>query len=650
MANVTYQVYAGGRWLPNVTNLSDYAGIYGTPIQGVYANLDKGSIQYRTHTQNGDWLPWVSDRSDYAGILGKNVDGIQMKISGLSGYNVKYRAYVGGRWLPWVIGESDYAGIYGQSIEAIQVEIVSDSSSGSGNGYVNVTYQVYAGGKWLPNVTNLSDYAGILGSAIQGVYANLDKGSIQYRTHTQGGEWLPWVSDRSDYAGILGKNVDGIQMKISGLSGYNVKYRAYVGGRWLPWVVGLEDYAGIFGQPIEGIQVEIVSGNSSGSGDGDPVLPPVTGARKVFIDPGHGGSDPGAIGNGLNEKDVVLSISKKVGNILTKNGISVAYSRTSDTYVSLEGRAQQANSLGSSLFVSIHANSFAGAANGTECYTYPSADAKNKELSRNVSRAIANKFGIPNRGHKEEDFAVLRLTNMPAILVETAFISNASDANLLRNRQDDFATAIANEIIKYFGGSSTTPRTMNLGLGNKLGFDPYTLQANVNISHSETILKSDNLEISLSAELIQDEPSLPISTENAKKIANMDNPQEIFEGATGILLDMLPSAVTKELKIMFNGIEKIELSSGKVSFNIFTQELKIQGVEVATIIRPFDKVRVKESISVDYTFDLTKLIYGSLGLALFVLVATLLTPWPGDEAVAVIAFLGNVFNKLLTSN
>lgn len=315
----------------------------------------------------------------------------------------------------------------------------------------NVTYQVYAGGRWLPNVINLSDYAGIYGTPIQGVYANLDKGSIQYRTHTQGGAWLPWVSDRSDYAGILDKNIDGIQMKISGLSGYDVKYRAYVGGRWLPGVVGLEDYAGIYGQSIEAIQVEIVSDSSSGSGEGDPILPPVTGTRNVFIDPGHGGSDPGAIGNGLNEKDVVLSISKKVGNILTQNGISVAYSRTSDKDVSLEGRAQQANSLGSSLFVSIHANSFAGAANGTECYTYPNTDAKNKELSKNVSQAIASRLRIPNRGHKEEDFAVLRLTNMPAILVETAFISNSSDTNLLRNRQDDFAAAIANEIIKYFG-------------------------------------------------------------------------------------------------------------------------------------------------------------------------------------------------------
>lgn len=123
--NVTYQVYTGGRWLPNVTNLTDYAGIYGSPIQGVYASLSSGSIQYRTHTQGGSWLPWVTNRTDYAGILGSNVDGLQMNLVNLSGYSVKYRAYVGGSWLPWVTGTSDYAGIYGQPIEAIQVEIVS---------------------------------------------------------------------------------------------------------------------------------------------------------------------------------------------------------------------------------------------------------------------------------------------------------------------------------------------------------------------------------------------------------------------------------------------------------------------------------------------------------------------------------------------
>lgn len=136
--DVTYQVYTGGRWLPNVTNLNDYAGIYGQPIQGVYANLSRGSIQYRTHTQGGDWLSWVTDRTDYAGILGRNVDGLQMKLVDLLGYNVNYRAYVGGRWLPWVTGTADYAGIYGQSIEGIQVQIIS-SGSGSRN---TVTIQI----------------------------------------------------------------------------------------------------------------------------------------------------------------------------------------------------------------------------------------------------------------------------------------------------------------------------------------------------------------------------------------------------------------------------------------------------------------------------------------------------------------------------
>ncbi|MEG2230346.1 MAG: N-acetylmuramoyl-L-alanine amidase [Bacilli bacterium] len=265
---------------------------------------------------------------------------------------------------------------------------------------INVTYQVYTGDRWLPNVTNLTDYAGIYGQAIQGVYASLSRGSIQYRTHTQGGDWLPWVTDRTDYAGSLGKNVDGLQMQLVDLSGYNVRYRAYVGGRWLPWVTGATDYAGIFGQPIEGIQVEIVSG-SSGGGGGE-ILPPVPGGRKVFIDPGHGGNDPGAIGNGMNEKDIVLEISKKVGNILTQKGVTVEYSRTNDTYVSLDGRAQMANNWGASLFVSIHSNSFGdSSARGTECFTYPTADSQNKKLSANVASAISSKLGLINRGIKK---------------------------------------------------------------------------------------------------------------------------------------------------------------------------------------------------------------------------------------------------------
>lgn len=122
--NVTYQTYTN-KWLPNVVNLNDYAGIYGQSISGLYANTSKGELKYRVHTINGDWLPWVIDRQDYAGILGKNIDGIQMQLLGLGDYSVRYRAYVGGRWLPWVADLADYAGLYGQSISGVQIDVVS---------------------------------------------------------------------------------------------------------------------------------------------------------------------------------------------------------------------------------------------------------------------------------------------------------------------------------------------------------------------------------------------------------------------------------------------------------------------------------------------------------------------------------------------
>ncbi|MGL4874861.1 MAG: N-acetylmuramoyl-L-alanine amidase family protein [Clostridium sp.] len=188
------------------------------------------------------------------------------------------------------------------------------------------------------------------------------------------------------------------------------------------------------------------SGGGGSTGGGGVIIP---GGLKVFIDPGHGGYDPGAGGSGLSEKNVVLSISKKLGILLNQRGVSVQYSRTTDVDVSLEGRPQQANAWGANLFVSIHANASDTTARGTECYTTFTADSATKQLSSNVAKAIANKLSIPNRGHKEEIWRVLRLSNMPAILVETAFIDNSSDASLLNTRQDDFVLAIANEICSY---------------------------------------------------------------------------------------------------------------------------------------------------------------------------------------------------------
>ena len=178
--------------------------------------------------------------------------------------------------------------------------------------------------------------------------------------------------------------------------------------------------------------------------------------RKVFIDPGHGGTDPGASGNGLYEKEVVLSISKKVRNILISKGFEVELSRSTDQYVSLSDRAAQANAWDADLFVSIHCNSAtSSSANGTECYTYPTANTSTKSLSKNMASALASKLALTNRGHKEANFAVLRLSNMPSILIETAFINNANDANKLKTRENDFASVIANQIANTSIDSST---------------------------------------------------------------------------------------------------------------------------------------------------------------------------------------------------
>ena len=289
-------------------------------------------------------------------------------------------------------------------------------------------------------------------------------------------------SNGSDYSRILkvtsplmyGDDVKAVQNKLNSL-GYNCGTAdGYYGNATRSAVISFQSAKGLTADGEVGPATWNALFNSySSSGSG--TLP--GGSIKVFIDAGHGGTDPGAVGNGLKEKDIVLSIATKLGALLNGRGISIKYSRTTDTYLSLEERARLANAWGADLFVSIHANSATSSVRGTECYTHPTANTATKTLSGNVSRAIASKFGISNRGHKEANFAVLRLSNMPAILVETAFISNSSDANLLNTRQTDFSIAIANSIFSYFNGrtidtSYILSQAKNIGLlkGTSLEF------------------------------------------------------------------------------------------------------------------------------------------------------------------------------------
>lgn len=132
--DVTYQTYAKNKWWDkvknyNTTNANGYAGIEGSPIQGVKMLLSKGSVQYRVHITNGGWLPWVADDSDYAGIIGKNIDAIQAKLIGdiAKTHEIKYRVSTtsGTTYLPWVKGVSDYAGIFGRPIDKVQMIVES---------------------------------------------------------------------------------------------------------------------------------------------------------------------------------------------------------------------------------------------------------------------------------------------------------------------------------------------------------------------------------------------------------------------------------------------------------------------------------------------------------------------------------------------
>lgn len=130
--DVIYQTWDSvqKKWLPNVKNDEDYAGIFGHSASGIFANLTSGNIIYAVHFKGGKWLPEVTNRSDYAGLYGKSIDALMMKTD--TGKTLKYRVHLkkSKRWLPWVTGynkndhNNGYAGILGEEVDAIQIKVV----------------------------------------------------------------------------------------------------------------------------------------------------------------------------------------------------------------------------------------------------------------------------------------------------------------------------------------------------------------------------------------------------------------------------------------------------------------------------------------------------------------------------------------------
>ena len=173
---------------------------------------------------------------------------------------------------------------------------------------------------------------------------------------------------------------------------------------------------------------------------------------KIFIDPGHGGQDSGATGNGLREKVLTLEIATRIKNLLLSeyDNVTVKMSRTDDSYVTLTERTSSANAWGADYFLSIHIN--AGGGEGYEDYIYPGISGVTKAYQSNIHSEVIKLVNFKDRGKKTANFHVLRESNMPALLTENGFIDNSRDATKLKSASfiDAIARGHVNGIAKSF--------------------------------------------------------------------------------------------------------------------------------------------------------------------------------------------------------
>ena len=200
----------------------------------------------------------------------------------------------------------------------------------------------------------------------------------------------------------------------------------------------------------------------------DRDLSEITGmkGRRIAIDPGHGGSDSGAIGpTGIMEKSVTMRVSRELKRLLEAEGATVILTRTGDTEVSekgasatsveeLQARCDVANNANADIFLSIHADAFTNReVKGTTAYYYTKGTKQSKQLADNVRTALIDAIGTVDRGTQSCNFYVVKHTDMPAILVEISFISNPDEEKMMNSETGikKIAQGIADGIADYFG-------------------------------------------------------------------------------------------------------------------------------------------------------------------------------------------------------
>lgn len=240
---------------------------------------------------------------------------------------------------------------------------------------------------------------------------------------------------------------------------------------------------------------------------------------KVALDAGHGGSDPGAVYNGRQEKDDTLDLTLAVGDILKKNGVDVFYTRTTDEYETPFKKATDANNSGADLFISIHRNSSEtpNQYSGVESLVFNDTGLK-AEVARNINNQLED-VGFKNLGvDVRKNLVVLKRTKMPAVLVEAGFINNDKDNYLFDQEFDKIANAIADGILESI---PTSERGSGQSANNN--------QRNGSTSSSMT-----------GAASISDSATTSMSMESAENVADISPVNTSMEAANSTPVSSFP--------------------------------------------------------------------------------------------------------------
>lgn len=328
---------------------------------------------------------------------------------------------------------------------------------------------------------------------------------------------------------------------------------------------------------------------------------------RIALDAGHGGSDPGAVYKGRQEKDDTLDLTLADGDILKKNGIDVYYTRTTDEYETPFKKATDANNSGADLFVSIHRNSSENPNqySGVETLVYSDTGLK-AEVARNINNQLED-AGFKNLGVDErKNLVVLKRTKMPAVLVEAGFINNDKDNYLFDEEFDSIAQAIADGILESIPSgrpgnttSNKSNRTDNNNNSNNNSNNNNSSNSQMNNSGRTASAPIDNTAMVNSIPPDNEVFSVPVSSSNIMPQCPCDNNdydtenEALYRVQVGayrnkdnadrmlnsLLMDGFPAFIIYE-----DGYYKVQVGAYRILLNAIKMEQRLRRFRYSTYI------------------------------------------------------------------